>query len=87
MNFSEALTHLKNGDRVQRSGWNGKGMYVFLVEGSKFMVNRAPLNKFFGPGTEISYQPHIDMYTADKTVVPWLASQGDLLAGDWKIFL
>ena len=81
--FSQALILLKKGERVARKGWNGKGQFVFLVQGSKFKVNRPPLNEFYEEGTEITYQPHIDIKTAQDTVVPWLASQGDLLAEDW----
>ena len=33
MNFSDALNMIKGGDRVARAGWNGKGMFVFLVKG------------------------------------------------------
>jgi len=29
MDFSKALTHLKAGARLSRSGWNGKGMFIF----------------------------------------------------------
>lgn len=83
MNFSEALEALKAGGRVQRDGWNGKGMFLFLVPGSTFIVNRAPLLGIYPEGTQINYQPHIDMKTAQDTVVPWLASQSDLLADDW----
>lgn len=83
MNFSAALEEIKDGVRVARSGWNGKGMFVFLVPGSHFTVNRAPLLGIYPPGTEIDYRTHIDMRTADGSIVPWLASQTDLLADDW----
>lgn len=85
MNFGEALECLKTGKLVCRAGWNGKGMFLYLVPGSKFMVNRAPLMGIFPEGTEIDYCPHIDMRTADGKCVPWLASQTDLLAEDWQI--
>ena len=85
MNFSEALERIKTGGKVSRSGWNGKEMFIFLVQGSKFVVNRMPLIEMYNEGTEVTYQPHIDMRTADKSVVPWLASQSDLLADDWEI--
>lgn len=85
-NFSQALEMLKAGETVQRKGWNGKGMFLFLVPGSRFEVNRAPLNKLFPAGTEINYQSHVDMKTADGTIVPWLASQSDLLADDWCVY-
>lgn len=85
MNFGLAVEAMKKGFKVARSGWNGKGMFLFLVPGSKFEVNRAPLLGIYPEGTEINYQPHIDMKTADDTIVPWLASQTDVLADDWGI--
>ena len=85
MNFGQAVEALKNGSKVERSGWNGKGMFLFLVPGSTFKVNRAPLLGIYPEGTEINYQPHIDMKTAQDTVVPWLASQSDVLAEDWQV--
>lgn len=85
MNFSEALTALKDGKRVSRAGWNGKGMFIFLVPGSVFKVNRPPLLGIYPEGTEIRYQGHVDMKTADDMVVPWLCSQTDLLADDWGV--
>ena len=84
-NFSTALELIKSGYRVQRRGWNGSRMFIFLVPGSKFQVNRAPLLGIYPEGTEIEYQPHIDMVTVSGSVVPWLASQSDLLAEDWVV--
>ncbi len=83
-NFEKALGILKKGGRVARNGWNGEGMFIFLVPGSTFKVNRPPLNVIYEEGTQINYQPHIDMKTANNTIVPWLASQSDMLADDWK---
>lgn len=84
MNFSDALNHIKAGYRLRRAGWNGKGMFVFLVPGSVFKVNREPLLSILGEGTEVQYHAHIDMKTAQGYVVPWLASQADVLATDWR---
>jgi hypothetical protein len=85
MNFSQALEAIKQGHRVCRAGWNGKGMFLFLVPGSVFRVNREPLLSILGEGTEVQYHPHVDMRTAQGTIVPWLCSQTDLLADDWKV--
>lgn len=85
MTFSEALSEIKSGNRVARSGWNGKGMFIFLVPGSTFVVNRPPLLGIYPEGESINYHAHIDMRTADGTIVPWLASQTDMLANDWAI--
>ena len=73
-----ALEHLKNGGRVQRSGWNGKGMYLFMVHANPDGFNGA------GAPRAIA-QAFVAMKTADGTVVPWLCSQTDLLANDWEL--
>lgn len=80
-----AVKELHNGNRVARAGWNGKGMFLFLVPGSHFKVNRAPLLGIYPEGTEIDYRPHVDMKTVDGQVVPWVCSQSDLLATDWEV--
>ena len=85
MKYGKALQALEQGFKVARAGWNGKGMFIFLVPGSKFEVNRPPLLGIFPAGTEITYQPHIDMFTADRSIVPWLCSQTDALADDWAL--
>mgnify|MGYP003415933259 CR=1 FL=1 len=85
LTFGQAIEALKQGKKVARAGWNGKGMFLFLVPGSTFKVNRAPLLGIYPEGTEVNYCSHIDMKTADDKVVPWLASQTDVLAEDWDI--
>ena len=84
LNFSQALDLIKTGVKMQRVGWNGKGMFLFLVPGSTFKVNRAPLLGIYPEGTEINYHAHIDMRTANGEIVPWLASQTDMLSSDWQ---
>jgi hypothetical protein len=84
MNFGLALEALKEGLLVTRAGWNGKGMFLYLVAGSGFTVNRPPLLGIYKHGTPVLYRPHIDMRTADGSCVPWVASQTDILADDWE---
>jgi len=83
--FSVALEKVLRGERMARKGWNGKGMFIFLVPGSHFTVNRPPLLGIYPEGTEIDYHGHIDMKTAQGDVVPWVASQSDLQAADWMV--
>jgi len=80
-----AVKQLWNGLRVAREGWNGKDMFLYLVNGSNFKVNRPPLLGFYKEGDNISYHAHIDMKTAGGYCVPWVASQTDLLNNDWFI--
>lgn len=84
--FEYALIALKGGAKARRTGWNSQDQFIFLVPGSTFSVNRAPLLGIYPEGTEITYQPHIDMRTAQGTVVPWLCSQTDMLADDWIVW-
>jgi hypothetical protein len=59
-------------------------MFVYLVQGSNFNVNREPLLGIFPLGTPITYLGHIDFYTANGECVPWVASHTDLLELDWE---
>lgn len=82
MNFSDALKYLKNGDRIRRSGWNGKGMWLFYVEA--WNVEDMGGVRFRMAVIGLKSLPWIGMKTADNGFVPWLASQTDLLAEDWE---
>lgn len=86
MNFGEAIKHLKTGKKLARSGWNGKGMFLIYVAGTKD-VKLTEDSAYYRAGLkEVDINPHIDMYTANGTMQPgWLASQSDLLAEDWEI--
>lgn len=87
--FSHALKLLKNGARIARTGWNGKGMWLTLSPGGTVPYEQlwAPNNRAFAekqPGGRVQVLPYITMKTADDKIVPWLASQTDLLAEDWE---
>lgn len=82
--FGHAVELLKTGHKVARSGWNGKGMWLVLIEPG-VPKRRDPLAQeghVMMPGT-IKDLPWIGMKTADDCFVPWLASQTDVLAEDW----
>lgn len=87
MNFSEALNAVKGGAKITRTGWNGKGMFVFMVNGSEFKVSRPPLLGIFEEGTDVTYRPHLDMQYADGSIGVWLASHGDMFGEDWEIVI
>lgn len=85
MNFGQALEAVKAGSKIARTGWNGKGLFIFLVPGSIFKVNRAPLLGIYPEGTEITYGPHLDVKQADGSVSTWAPSIVDALAEDWEL--
>lgn len=86
MKFGDVLNRLQylpGNPRFARFGWNGKDQFIFFVPGSKFTVNRPPLNVIYPEGTEITYKDHIDLKAADGTIGPWVPSGSDMLADDW----
>jgi hypothetical protein len=87
MNFGDALAQLKAGEHIARAGWNGKGMYLYLVvdvlhacpDDYKALFSAAQ-------GSDTHFEPCIVMYTAQQKHQPgWLASQADMLAEDWEV--
>lgn len=87
MNFGDAITQLKAGQRVQRAGWNGKNMFLIYVDGTKDakLKEGTPYEKALNSNI-VTINPHIDMYTATGEFQPgWLASQTDMLAEDWQV--
>lgn len=78
MTFGEALEAMKAGKKVARTGWNGKGMYLYIADGKL-------LTQEIGDGS-YPFTDSIVMKTADnRYCIGWLASQTDMLAGDWRI--
>lgn len=80
--FGWALARLRQGERVARPGWNGKGMWLVLVEEDRWALT-AQRRRDAVPAGELRKLPWIGMRTADGAFVPWLASQTDMLATDW----
>lgn len=68
MKFGEAVDALKVGHKVARRGWNGKNMWLKLQRPDE--------------NSKMTL-PYIYMKTADEKLVPWLASQTDVLSEDW----
>jgi hypothetical protein len=77
MNIGEAVKALKEGKFVQRSGWNGKGMHIYLEDEHIFAK---------GTGSQRKYEASIVLFNAQRTHQPgWNASTPDLLADDWQL--
>jgi hypothetical protein len=90
MDFSAALLQLKAGARIARSGWNGAGMWLAYSPGhlncpadALWSAQNRTLAEALGGSVRVD--PYITMKTAQDSIVPWLASQTDLLASDWTV--
>lgn len=79
MSFGAAIDALERGERVMRAGWNGKNMWLILIEADQYELTAW---KYFNATEQL---PFIAMKTADNKIVPWLASQTDMLVKDWVL--
>lgn len=77
MNFGEAIHEMKCGRKVARKGWNGKGIYIKVQFPDVNSKMTSPYIYIDTSGLQT------DNPDAPKSLVPWLASQTDMLAEDW----
>ena len=87
MNFGQVIEAIKTGSKTARSGWNGKDMFIYYVPENVYPANGNKLNTMSGifPDDLVPYRAYIAMKTAQNDVVPWVASQSDILADDWVV--
>lgn len=90
MTFGGAIAALKQGKKVARQGWNGKGMWLWLKEGTMVKSDwcHDPALKSIADknGGEIEALGTVCMKTADNKILSgWLASQTDVLSHDWVV--
>ena len=97
--FGQALESVKQGKLVARTGWNGKGMFIFMRPGDRlddsYLVNNVKsvpeefkkyVIKNMNFDSSTYFTPYLCMKAADGTVVNgWLASQTDMLSEDWVL--
>ena len=95
LTFGEAIQAMRSGNKVARRGWNGKGMWIVIMDA----LYLPPFNtadtarkvndrtaKWIGEDKPLDSQPYIAMWTAKEQWQPgWLASQADMLSDDWCI--
>ena len=86
LSFGQAIKSMKCGQRVARKGWNGKNMFLYHVPANSYPPRTQAAYDAFG-GEDVPYGAYIAMKTAQDNVVPWLASQTDMLTDDWVLIL
>ena len=85
MDFGKAVNICKAGRSIRRRGWNGKDQFVFYVPEAKMFPNTKLMMVYSDNGL-ITFRDFLAMKTVDGTIVPWVASQSDLLADDWECY-
>lgn len=79
MNFGQAIEVLKEGKKVARKGWNGRGIFIELQVPDAHSKMTHPYIYIDTTGLQT------DNVNAPKSRVPWLASQTDMLSEDWEV--
>lgn len=76
--FGDTIKYLKRGMKLKRKGWNGKDQSLVYIDpynnGQFDLKEKVPLGTFY---------PYIAIKTNYNAIVPWFASQTDMLADDW----
>jgi hypothetical protein len=85
LNFGQALDQLKQGQAVARKGWNGKGMFVYLVPKNAYPAQTGIAKAYFGEGNLVPYNAYFALKGVGGAVSTWVPSVTDCLAEDWEL--
>ena len=84
MDIGQALYFARTGSRIARKGWNGKKMFIYLVEGGSAPAKSEAIKGVFH-NDMVPYREYWAMKTAQHDVTTWSPSGTDSLAKDWEI--
>lgn len=85
MDFGGALKALKEGKAVERRGWNGKGLFVYLVTGGNYPVQMDIVKPIAEKDGTLKYNPYMAIKNMDGSISTWVPSVNDCLAEDWFV--
>lgn len=83
LTFGLAIEALKKGKKVARTGWNGKGMYVYYIPAASYKASTENAKKEFGD--MVPYEPYLAIKNVKGTISTWVPSINDCLAEDWEV--
>jgi hypothetical protein len=84
MDFGKALKALKEGMKVARKGWNGSGMFAYMVPANSYPANTPAAKSHFGDSL-VPYRAYFALKTAQGDVATWVPSGSDILSEDWEV--
>lgn len=84
LSFGAAMEMLRRGHAIARAGWNGKGMFAYLVPANAYPASTAAARAHFGDEL-VPYNAYMALKGADGRVSTWAPSGSDCLADDWTI--
>ena len=81
LKFGEVIEQIRNGKKVSRVGWNGKGLYIQLqIPDEKSFMTRPYIYITSPSGSTKQYGDDPSEHR-----IPWLPSNTDIFAEDWYI--
>jgi hypothetical protein len=83
--FGSAIVAAKNGKKVARKGWNGSGMFAYIVPASSYPAQTGVAKEHFGENSMVPYRAYWALKTAQEDIATWSPSGSDSLAEDWTI--
>lgn len=84
LTFGQAIEAAKQGKKVARKGWNGSGMFAYIVPANSYPAQTELGKKYWGERV-LPYRKYWALKTAQEDVAMWAPSGTDSLAEDWEI--
>lgn len=85
LSFGMAIVAMKLNAKVERAGWNGRGMFVYYVPAASYPAQTGVAKAHFGVAAMVPYNAYMAIKNVDGTVSTWVPSVNDCLAEDWSI--
>lgn len=83
MNFGEILKALKEGKKAARVGWNGQGIFAYLVPANTYKAQTEAARAQFGEN--VPYRAYFALKTVQNDIAVWSPNTSDILAEDWVV--
>ena len=83
--FGMAIEAAKQGFKVARTGWNGSGMFAYIVPANSYPAQTGVAKEHFGENAMVPYRAYWALKTAQDDVATWSPSGSDSLAEDWIV--
>ena len=84
LTFGQAIESAKQGKKVARKGWNGQGMFAYIVPANSYSPQTGVAKEYWGDKL-VPYRAYWALKTAQEDVATWSPSGSDSLAEDWLI--
>lgn len=81
--FGSAIAAAKEGYKVARTGWNGAGMFAYIVPSASYPSQTGVAKQHFGENAMVPYRAYWALKTAQEDIATWAPSGSDSLAEDW----